>query len=160
MILAERVKLPITSKIIWGTIVTLSLFALGFAFETIIASILLAIIPLVITILVVRNTIIFNNDYTAPIDIDYEKHKIILNEKRYCLELNYDEFLYAKGKNKRYFRILGNIISWGTYNYGTVKIVFFNKETNKKESFKLTAIHNPVEASQKINQHLENIKDL
>ena len=95
-----------------------------------------------------------NFDDTPPICV--EGDKIYCYNGRALLELPVTDFYSAKGKYKKYFHVLGTFISWGTYNYGKVKIYFDND--GKKEKFVIKNVLEPEQAALDLMEYAENIE--
>ena len=151
--IAERVFRPITKKIILGSVFSIFISAIFLNVHiavAIIAFFISASITGVIVYLIVRA----NNDDIPPIYVEGEN--IYCYNGKVILEFPVRDFYYAKGKQKKYFHIWGRFISWGTYNYGKVKIYF--NDNGRKKKFVIKNVLEPEQSAFELMDYVENFE--
>lgn len=149
-IIAERVFRPVTKTIIMGVLLSF-LIALVFYNLHIVAACIAFLVCCTIQGIRVYFIVQSNQDDTPPIYADGEN--IYCYNGKVILEFPVKDLYYAKGKHKKYFRIFGNFLSWGTYNYGEVKIYYDND--GRKECFAVKNVLEPEDAAIDLMQYAD-----
>ena len=161
-VIAERVYRPLVKPIIWGIILTagITLVSSGIFFgaELIVLGIIVAIVAFLgsgyLFILRIRNISNANNDETNPIWVDGET--IYCYNGKVILEFPVQDLYYAKGRYKKYVHFYGYFISWGSYNYGKVKI--FYDDNGSKQKFIIKNVLEPENAALQLMQYVEDFE--
>jgi len=129
--------------------------AIGFAFETWWLGVLLSLPILALFVWIIKRRIEWNREETPAI---YMKNgNLYCCDGRTLWEIPIENVGYAKGKNKKYVHIFAAFISWGTYNYGKLKLFYLDGD--RETSLTLKYILNPVETSIAINDYLTEIEE-
>ncbi|MBR3895094.1 MAG: DnaJ domain-containing protein [Clostridia bacterium] len=151
--IAERVIRPITKTILLGILLSL-LFSAVFFSPHFVA--VIVVFFMCCAILAVRVYFILqaNHDETPPIYVEGEN--IYCYNGKVILEFPVWDLYYAKGKNKKYFHVFGNFVSWGTYHYGKIKVCY--DDDGKKETFVIKNVLEPENAAIRLMQYVEDFE--
>ncbi len=98
----------------------------------------------------------FNNNPTHPIFI--KDDKIYCNDGKESISFPVKNLYYAIGKSKKYFHIFASFISWGTYNYGKIKVYF--RYHGQDVKFVIKYVLEPETAAVILNDYKEKSKKL
>ena len=149
--IAKGVFRPITKTIILGSVFSILISAM-FLNVHIAVAIIAFFISASITGVTVYFIVRVNNDDTPPIYVEGEN--IYCYNGKVILEFPVRDFYYANGKQKKYFHIWGGFISWGTYNYGKVKIYF--DDNGRKKKFVIKNVFEPEKSAFELMGYVEN----
>jgi len=150
-IFANRVRLSIVKPILLCLLLILFAFYLG----TWVLGVFLSLPILVLFVWIIKNRIELNREETPSVYVE--------NGNFYCCdghnlwEIPIENIGYAKGKNKKYLHFFVGFISWGTYNYGKLKLFYLDGDS--ETSLTLKYILDPVETATTINIYLSEIED-
>ena len=153
--IAKRVYRSLAKPIIWGIIFSLlfaSVFLAPGLFGVAIVTFLVSGFLFGFRVYLISKA---NNDDTPPIWVDGET--IYCYNGKVILEFPVQDLYYAKGRYKKYVHFYGNFISWGSYNYGKVKI--FYDDNGSKQKFVIKNVLEPQNSALELMQYVEDFNN-